>query len=219
MSIYYIAIDLIFFTPMEEVCRGMDFIINQGWAFYWGTSEWTAQQLTEALAICRENHLIAPIVEQPQYNMFTRERVEVEYEPLYRQDSLGLGLTILSPLKYGLLTGKYNNGVPEGSRLQLDFFTDTRNRLTTDEGKGDIQKVIQLTEIANEIGCTMAQLAIAWCVKNQRVSCVILGASRPEQVIENVESVKFVDSITPEIDGRIEEILKNKKTRPVYFGR
>jgi len=189
----------------------MDWVINQGWAFYWGTSEWTAQQLTEAMVICRENHLIAPIVEQPQYNMFTRERVEVEYEPLYRQDSLGLGLTIWSPLKYGFLTGKYNNGIPEGTRLQLDFFTETRNRLLTDEGKGDIQKVIQLTEIATEIGCTMAQLAIAWCVKNQKVSCVLIGASRPEQVIENVESVKFVDSITPEIEARIEDILKNKK--------
>jgi len=208
-----------YFTPIEETCRAMDFVINQGWAFYWGTSEWSAQQLTEAMAICRENHLIAPVVEQPQYNMLCRERVELEYEPLYHQDSLGLGLTIWSPLKYGILTGKYNNGIPEGSRLQLDFFTESRNRLQNDEGKSDIQKVIQLTEIANELGCTMAQLAIAWCVKNERVSCVLLGASRPEQVIENVESMKFVESITPEIDARIEEILKNKKTRMVWFGR
>jgi len=208
-----------FLTPMEETCRAMDFIINQGWALYWGTSEWSAQQLTEALAVCRENHLIAPIVEQPQYNMLHRERVEVEYEPLYRQDSLGLGLTIWSPLKYGLLTGKYNDGIPEGSRLQLEFFNDSRNRLETEDGLNDIRKVRELTEIAKEIGCTMAQLAIAWCVKNVNVSCTLLGASRPEQVVENVESCKFVESITPEIEARIEDILKNKKTRPVYFGR
>lgn len=205
------------FTPIEETVRAMNYIINQGWAFYWGTSEWSAQQLTEALSVARENHLIAPVVEQPQYNMMVRERVEVEYFPLY--ESLGLGLTIWSPLKYGILTGKYNDGIPENTRLSTDFFSDSRARLETEDGKIEIQKVRELTEIAKEIGCTMTQLALAWCLKNETVSCVLLGASRPEQVIENVESAKFVDLITQDINNRIETILKNKKQRPSFFGR
>jgi len=208
------------FTPIEETVRAMNFVIDQGWAFYWGTSEWSAQQLTEALVVARENHLIPPIVEQPQYNMFFRERVEVEYYPLYREDSLGLGLTTWSPLRYGLLTGKYNDGIPENSRFSTHtFFNESRARLETEEGKQDLQKVRELTEIAKEIGCTMTQLALAWCLKNEKVSCVLLGASKPEQVVENVESIKFVDSITEDINKRIEGILKNKKDRPTFFGR
>lgn len=207
-------VDLIFchrpdkFTPIEETVRAMNFLINQGYAFYWGTSEWSARQITEAFWIARKEHLIPPLMEQPQYNMFHRERVEKEYAPLY--ESFGLGTTIWSPLAGGLLTGKYNQGIPQGTRATLKGYEWLRERFEDAEAKQRIEKVKQMMPIASELGCSMAQLALAWCLKNPHVSTVITGASRPEQVVENMKAIEVLPKLTAEIMERIEGILQNK---------
>ena len=207
-------VDLVFchrpdiYTPIEETVRAMNSVINQGKAFYWGTSEWSAQQIMQAYAIARQEHLIPPQMEQPQYHMFHRERVEHEYALLYRE--IGYGTTIWSPLASGLLSGKYNNGIPQGSRFALEGYEWLRERLDKDETKQQIEKVKQLTMLAGELGCSMAQLAIAWCVKNPNVSTVITGASRGEQVTENMKALDVAAQLTPEVMERIEAILANK---------
>lgn len=209
-------VDLIFchrpdpYTPIEETVRAMNFVINQGKAFYWGTSEWSAAQIMEAYHIARREHLIPPTMEQPQYNMFHRERVEKEYLPLYRE--IGLGTTVWSPLASGILTGKYNQGIPAGSRMSLKGYEWLRQRLESPEGRQMVEKTRQLTPIAEELGCTMAQMALAWCLKNPHVSTVITGASRPEQVVENMKALDVVEKLTPEVMERIEAVLDNKPT-------
>lgn len=195
-------------TPVEETVRAMNFLINQGKAFYWGTSEWTAEQIREAHEVARREHLIGPTMEQPQYNMFKRDRVEVEYSRLY--ESFGLGLTIWSPLASGYLTGKYNDGIPEGSRLTIEGYEWLRKRLESEEGREMIAKVRLLEGIATELKCSTAQLAIAWCLKNPNVSSVITGASRPEQVVQNMQATEVVDKLTPAVLQRIEGILDNR---------
>lgn len=195
-------------TPVEETVRAMNFLINQGKAFYWGTSEWTAEQIREAHEVARREHLIGPTMEQPQYNMFKRDRVEVEYSRLY--ESFGLGLTIWSPLASGYLTGKYNDGIPEGSRLTIEGYEWLRKRLESEEGREMIAKVRLLEGIATELKCSTAQLAIAWCLKNPNVSTVITGASRPEQVVQNMQATEVVDKLTPAVLQRIEGILDNR---------
>jgi len=199
-------------TPIEETVRAMTQVIQQGKAFYWGTSEWNARQITEAYEIARREHLIPPTMEQPQYHMFHRHRVEVEYAPLYRQ--YGLGTTIWSPLASGLLTGKYNDGIPEQSRLSLKGYEWLRNRLQDEEWRKNLEKVRQLTEVAKDLSCTMSQLALAWCAKNPNVSTVITGASRPEQVVENMKALDVIDKLTPDVMERIEEILDNRPEPP-----
>jgi len=195
-------------TPIEETVRAMNHVINQGKALYWGTSEWSAVQIQAAFNIARSLLLIPPIVEQPQYNMFHRQRVESEYESLYGT-SFGLGLTIFSPLAYGLLTGKYNDGIPEGSRLTQDFFKENAAKLTSDEGKAKIDKVKKLQILAAEIGATVSQLALAWCIKNPNVSSVILGASKLDQLIENLQAMQVVPKLTKELSTKIEEVLQS----------
>jgi voltage-dependent potassium channel beta subunit len=195
-------------TPIEETVRAMTHIINQGKAFYWGTSEWSAEQIREATHIARSEHLIAPSMEQPEYNMFHRERVEKEYAGLYSE--YGLGTTIWSPLASGLLTGKYNQGIPEGSRMALENFSWLRSKLESDEGQARIEKVKALAPIASELGVSLAQLALAWCLKNPHVSTVITGASRPEQVTENMKALKTASLLTPEIMTQIEAVLQNQ---------
>ncbi len=207
-------VDLIFchrpdmYTPIEETVWTMHQIIQQGKAFYWGTSEWSAQQIMEAHAIARREHLIPPLMEQPEYNMFHRQRVEKEYARLYTE--VGLGTTIWSPLDSGLLTGKYNQGMPEGTRVTLNGYGWLRKYFESEEGQANIEKVRQLMPVAAELGCSMAQLAIAWCLKNPNVSTVITGASRREQVIENMQALEVAEKLTGEVMERIEEILKNK---------
>lgn len=207
-------VDLIFchrpdpYTPIEETVRAMNNVIDQGKAFYWGTSEWSASQIMQAWAIARREHLIPPAMEQPQYNMFHRERVEREYAPLYRE--IGLGTTIWSPLAGGLLTGKYNQGIPEGSRASLEEYEWLRERYTSPEARERIAKVQALTPIAEELGCSMAQLALAWCLKNPHVSTVITGASRLEQVTQNLGALEVVDRLDDEVMARIETILDNR---------
>jgi len=207
-------VDLLFchrpdiYTPIEETVRAMNFIINQGWAFYWGTSEWSAAQIMEAHAIARQLNLIPPLMEQPQYNMFTRERFEREYALLYRD--LGLGTTIWSPLASGLLTGKYNQGIPQGTRATLPGYEWLKDNFTSQEALQNIEKVKQLIPIAEELGFTMAQLALAWCLKNPNVSTVITGASRASQVTENMKALECAEILTPAIMERIELLLDNK---------
>ncbi|NLT51921.1 MAG: voltage-dependent potassium channel subunit beta [Ignavibacteria bacterium] len=196
------------FTPIEETVWAMNHILQQGKALYWGTSEWSAIQIQEAYNIARREHLIPPIMEQPEYNMFKRQKVEEEYKSLYSK--IGLGTTTFSPLASGFLTGKYNNEIPENSRFNLENYAWLRNILNSDEGKSRINKVKKLTQIADSLGITMAQFAIAWCLLNKNVSSVITGASKPEQVESNLKSINFVNLITPEIVEQIELVLENK---------
>ncbi len=195
-------------TPMEETVRAMNHLIDRGCAFYWGTSEWSAAQIMEAHGIARREHLIPPLMEQPQYHMFHRERVEVEYARLYSE--IGLGTTTWSPLASGLLTGKYNQGIPDDSRAALQGYEWIRKRFESPDAQKDIVKVRQLTEIANDMGYSMAQLALAWCLKNPHVSTVITGASRPEQIVENMKALEAAEALNDEVLDQIEGILDNK---------
>ncbi len=207
-------VDLLFchrpdqYTPVEETVWAMNQIIQQGKAFYWGTSEWPATRIMEAYGIARREHLIPPLMEQPEYNMLHRQRVEVEYAPLYQE--IGLGTTIWSPLASGLLTGKYNHGIPEGTRLSLKGYEWLRKEFETEEARQNIEKVKQLAPVAKELGCSLAQLALAWCLKNPNVSTVITGASRTEQVIENMQALHVAGRLTGEVMEQIEQVLQNK---------
>jgi voltage-dependent potassium channel beta subunit len=207
-------VDLIFchrpdlHTPIEETVRAMTYLIQQGMAFYWGTSEWSGQQILEAFHIARREHLIPPTMEQPQYNMFHRDRVEKEYAPLYSQ--IGLGTTIWSPLAGGILTGKYSGGIPAGSRGSLAEYQWLRPYFESEKAKKQIEKTGQLAPIADELGISTAQLALAWCLKNPHVSSVITGASKPGQVVENMKAVDNLDKLTPQVMERIEGILSNQ---------
>jgi voltage-dependent potassium channel beta subunit len=200
-------------TPLEETVRAMNHVIDRGKAFYWGTSEWSAAEILQAHGIARREHLIPPLMEQPQYNMFHRDRVEREYAPLYRE--IGLGTTIWSPLASGMLTGKYSGGeAPEGSRAALENYAWLAERLVGNESKINAMKVKGLEPIAEELGATMAQLALAWCLKNPDVSTVITGASRAEQVRENMKALEVVPKLTDDVTERIEEVLQNKPADP-----
>lgn len=207
-------VDLIFchrpdyHTPIEETVFAMNILINQGKAMYWGTSEWSAAEIMQAYTIARREHLIPPTMEQPQYNMFERERVEREFYHLYR--TIGLGTTIFSPLASGLLTGKYINGIQAGTRATLKGYEWLRKNFESEEGKQRIATAQKLTPIAQELGCSLAQMALAWCLKNPNVSSVILGASRSEQLVENLKAQDVVAKLTPEVMGKIEEVLQNK---------
>jgi voltage-dependent potassium channel beta subunit len=195
-------------TPIEETVRAMTHVVNQGKVFYWGTSEWSAQQIMEAHAVARREQLIPPSMEQPEYNMFARERFEKEYERLYSE--IGLGTTIWSPLASGLLTGKYNDGLPEGTRATLPGYEWLREEFEQPETAPKIEKVKQLAPLARELDCTLAQLALAWCLMNPHVSTVITGASKVSQVTENMEALDVVPKLTPDVMQRIEQILSNK---------
>jgi aryl-alcohol dehydrogenase-like predicted oxidoreductase len=206
-------------VPMIEIVKGFNHLITTGRCHYWGTSEWSAQQIQEAISIAERLGLDPPFADQAQYNAFKRDRVEKEYSALYKNHNFGL--TIWSPLSSGLLTGKYNDGVPKGSRfdVQGDMFSDTVKSLQTEEGKAKIEKVRGLTKIAESLGCNMAQLALAWAASNENVSTVILGATKTEQLIENLGALEVIKKITPEIHEKIEEILQNKPVQDPTFGR
>jgi len=192
-------------VPIEETVRAMTDLIQQGHVLYWGTSEWSAQQIMEAYSVARQYNLVPPTMEQPQYHLFHRHRVEQEYARLY--EVIGLGTTIWSPLSSGLLTGKYNNGIPDDSRMNLPGYEWLRNAVMSEEGQKRIAAVRELTSIADELGTSMACLAIAWCLKNPNVSTVITGASRPEQVVENMKSIDVVPKLTADVIKRIDEII------------
>lgn len=201
-------------TPLEETVWAMNDLMRQGKILYWGTSEWDAQRITEAHLAARSNHLVPPLMEQPQYNMFHRDRVELEYRHLY--DHLGMGTTIWSPLASGLLTGKYNEGIPEGTRVHLPELEWLRKKFSGEETRVLIPKIKQLAELAGDLGATLPQLAIAWCVRNPKVSTAILGASRVEQLRENLKALDVLPALTDEVMERIEAILGNKPQFPVY---
>lgn len=190
-------------TPIEETVWAMSDIIRQGKALYWGTSEWSASDIRAAWEIAERHHLHKPVVEQPQYHLFHRRKVEQEYARLY--EDIGLGLTTWSPLASGLLTGKYRSGIPAGSRGALENMSWMREQLQ-DKAKNDA--VGKLSEIAAELGCNTAQLAIAWINRNPRVSTVILGASRIEQLHDNLGALKVTPQLTPEVLERIDAIAK-----------
>jgi len=198
-------------TPIEETVWSMHQLIMQGKILYWGTSEWSAQEIMEAHMVARQYNLIGPVVEQPQYNLLHRRKFEVEYAQLYK--TVGLGTTIWSPLASGLLTGKYNNGVPADSRLKRDELGWLSERLLQES---NLKKVAQLGDLAKEIGTTLPLLSIAWCLKNPNVSTVILGATKEQQLIENLKGLETELLLTDEIMNRIEAIVDNAPEHPQY---
>ncbi len=212
-------VDLLFchrpdmYTPIEETVWTMNLLIRQGKALYWGTSEWSAEQIRAAYDFARQEHLIPPLMEQPEYNMFHREKVEKEFLNLYRD--IGLGTTVWSPLASGILTGKYNNGIPPNSRMRLKGYEWLRARLESEEGRKRIEKTRRLTKIAEELGLSMARMALAWCLKNPNVSTVITGASGPEQVKENMKALQDVNTLDDKVMEQIESVLQNKPKLPI----
>ena len=193
-------------TPIEETVWAMHNIIEWGQALYWGTSEWAASEIIEAIQIAERHHLHKPVVEQPQYNLFEQGRMQGDYVRFYKE--YGYGSTIWSPLASGLLTGKYSKGIPSDSRGALKGYEWLKDTLTNEQR---LAKVAALQPIANELGCTLSQLALAWCLKNPFVSTVITGASRVDQVYENMKASDVVDKITPELQGKIDAIFGVKK--------
>ncbi|MFN9783006.1 MAG: aldo/keto reductase, partial [Sphingobacteriales bacterium] len=192
-------------VPIEEVVWTMHNLIQQGKVLYWGTSQWSAAEIMEAHKVAQQYHLVGPTVEQPQYNMFERFKIEQDYLPVFR--SVGLGTTIWSPLAAGFLTGKYLNEIPDGSRLSMDTFKWLRERWLQE---GKIEKLKQLVKLADELGVSMASLAIAWTIKNPYVTTAILGASKKEQLTENLKALDALKVLTPEVMDTVEAILQNK---------
>jgi voltage-dependent potassium channel beta subunit len=201
-------------SPIEETVRAMSDLVSQGKVLYWGTSEWSAQQVMEAYSAARQYNLVPPTMEQPQYNMFYRERVEVEYHRLYSE--IGLGTTIWSPLASGLLTGKYNEGIPEDSRANLEGFSWLKDRFTSEETKEQIVKIKELATIASDLGTNLPRLAISWCLKNPNVNTVITGASRIEQVHDNLKAIDVVDKLDDSVMELIEQVLENRPKLPQF---
>jgi len=205
-------------TPTEEVVRAFTNVIRSGKAFYWGTSEWSAQQITEAYWIAKMENLIPPIVEQPQYNLFEREKVEKEFIRLY-DGPYGLGLTTWSPLKSGILTGKYNQAVPDGSRMAQKGYEWLAKKWDSTKAK-QIPVVEKLMEFAkNKLSTTVTCLAIAWCIKNKNVSVVLLGATKEHQIEENLKALEVAKKLTPDMMKEIDEIVGTKPTLPGHAGR
>lgn len=198
-------------TPMEETVRAFNHLIEQGKAFYWGTSMWSADEIAQAWRYADKLGLIGPLMEQPEYNMLSREKVEHEYAHLYRET--GLGLTVFSPLNKGILSGKYKNGIPDDSRfaqVSSPFVQGYLKRTPKEQWNAVIEQVNKLEPIAEKLGTKMSTLALAWVLKNPNVSSAIIGASTPEQVYENCQAVVVVDKMTPEIMAEVDEILGNK---------
>lgn len=193
-------------TPIEETVWAMHNIIEWGKALYWGTSEWAAAEIVAAIEIAERHHLHKPIVEQPVYNLFERQRFSRDYERVYKE--YGYGTTTWSPLASGLLTGKYSQGIPEGSRGALEGYDWLHDDLTNAE---KLAKVAALEPLAKELDCTLSQLALAWCLKNPYVSTVITGASRVEQVHENMKAIEVAPKLTPEMLERIDQVFGIKK--------
>lgn len=196
-------------TPMEEVVFTMNHLIAQGKIFYWGTSEWSAQEIMEAHMVAKSNNLIGPTMEQPQYNMFHRDKIEVEYSQIYK--TVGLGTTIWSPLASGILTEKYLSKFPDNTRLGLEEYAWLKERAITEERLNIVKNINQL---AKELGITLPKLAIAWCLKNKNVSTVILGATKVDQLEETLSSLNVLNILDENVMQRIEEILNNKPMMP-----
>ncbi len=198
-------------TPIEETVWAMNHLLQQGKILYWGTSEWSGVEIMEAHRVAQHYRLMGPTMEQPQYNLFERDKMENEYLEIFK--NVGLGTTIWSPLAAGLLSGKYNDGIPAGSRFALEGFDWLRDRWVIDD---KVKKVRKLSELANKLGITTAALSIAWCIKNPNVSTAILGATKKAQLLGNLKSLEAVEKLTPEVMAKIEAIMKTKPTLPDY---
>lgn len=198
-------------TPIEEVVWTMNHLIQQGKILYWGTSEWSAQEITEAHMAARQLHLIGPAMEQPEYNLFNREKMEKEYLQIFR--NIGLGTTIWSPLASGLLTGKYNNGIPAGSRLAIPGFEWLKDRQYVQDR---LNRVIKLERVAKVLNTSLATLSIAWCIRNPNVTTAILGATREEQLVENLKALDVYPALTLDIMEEIDGIMGTLPSQPEY---
>ncbi|MEX0860042.1 MAG: aldo/keto reductase [Cucumibacter sp.] len=199
-------------TPIEETVRGMHDLVAQGKVAYWGTSEWTSQQITEAWGVAMRDGLTPPTMEQPEYNFFARQKIESDYLPLY--SLVGLGTTIWSPLASGVLTNKYARGIPADSRMNLKGYAWLKKHWQSPEGKAKLKKVRALAKLADAAGLPLHHLALLWCNRNPNVSTVILGASRPEQLIDNLSALEKKKKLTDDVVAGIEAILKNKPAPP-----
>jgi len=198
-------------TPIEETVWAMHQLIMQGKILYWGTSEWSAQEIMEAHMFAKQNHLIGPVMEQPEYNLFARQKMEAEFLQLFQ--TVGLGTTIWSPLASGVLTDKYIKGFPDGTRLGMEGLEWLRDKNLNEE---KLEKIKSLSKVANELEMTIAQLALCWCLNNKNVSTVILGASKTEQLLENLETIKLYKKLDDSIMIKIEEIMQNKPILPAF---
>ena len=195
-------------TPIEETVRAMDNLVQQGKILYWGTSEWSADEIRAAYGLARQYNLMPPTMEQPQYNLFHREKVEWEYLRLFQDE--GLGTTIWSPLASGVLTNKYKDGIPKESRMTLEEYDFLKRRHESPQGQDCVEKTRRLTEFSKELGISIIHLSLAWCLKNSDVSTVILGASSVDQLKENLKAADAVAKLTPDVMERVEEIVQSK---------
>ncbi len=198
-------------TPIEETVWAMNHLMQQGKVLYWGTSEWSGVEIMEAHRVAEKFRLIGPTMEQPQYNLFERDKVEKEFVEIYK--NVGLGTTIWSPLASGLLTGKYNDGIPKNSRFALEGFDWLKERWVMDE---KVKKVKKLSEFAAKMDVTTAALSIAWCIKNPNVSTAILGATKKTQLLDNLKALDVLEKLTPDVLEKIEGIMKTKPVMPEY---
>ncbi|HEY9176911.1 MAG TPA: aldo/keto reductase, partial [Flavipsychrobacter sp.] len=198
-------------VPIEEVVWTMNQLIQRGKILYWGTSEWSGPEIMEAHMVARDLRLIGPAVEQPEYNLFKRDKMEVDYYTIFK--NIGMGTTIWSPLASGLLTGKYNDGIPEGSRLGLQGFDWLKDRVMTDE---KIARVRDLGAVAKDLDTSLATLSIAWCIRNPNVTSAILGATKEEQLLENLKALEIVPKLTDEVMERIDTVMGTRPAMPQY---
>jgi len=198
-------------TPIEETVWAMNHLIQQGKIMYWGTSEWSGVEIMEAHRVAADYRLIGPTMEQPQYNLFEREKLDKEYLDVFR--TVGMGTTIWSPLASGLLSGKYNDGIPKGSRFALQGFDWLKDRWITDD---KLKKVKKLSDLATKLNISTAELSIAWCLKNPNVSTVILGATKKTQLLQNLKAMDAQTQLTADVLEKIETIMKNKPVLPEH---
>lgn len=195
-------------TPMEEIVRAFTYVINQGWAMYWGTSRWSPTEIMECYAVARQFNLIPPIAEQAEYNMFHRDKVELHMPEIYQK--IGVGTTIWSPLASGILTGKYDDGVPIYSRAALKNYGWLKDKILSEDGRKQQARLREVAVVADELGCSLAQLAIAWCLRNETVHCVLLGATSVDQLYENIQAIQYVPKLTPTLMNELDKLLGNK---------
>ncbi|XP_026115718.1 voltage-gated potassium channel subunit beta-2 isoform X1 [Carassius auratus] len=195
-------------SPMEEVVRAMTFVINQGMAMYWGTSRWSAMEIMEAYSVARQFNLIPPVCEQAEYHYFQRDKVEVQLPELYHK--IGVGAMTWSPLACGLITGKYSDGVPDCSRAAMKGYQWLKERVFSEEGRRQLAKIKELHLVADRLGCTAAQLAIAWCLRSEGVSSVLLGVSNTDQLLENLGALRVLSQMTPQTVSEMDALLGNK---------
>uniref|UniRef100_A0A3P9NWD3 Potassium voltage-gated channel subfamily A regulatory beta subunit 2b n=1 Tax=Poecilia reticulata TaxID=8081 RepID=A0A3P9NWD3_POERE len=196
------------YTPIEETVRAMTYVINRGMALYWGTSRWNSMEIMEAYSVARQFNQIPPICEQAEYHMFQREKVEVQLPQLYHK--IGIGAMTWSPLACGIISGKYRSGIPPSARASLKGYEWIKDKIMSEEGHREQLKLRELETFAQRLQCTLPQLAIAWCLRNDKVNSVLLGASRPAQLVENIRAIQVLPKITMSIAAEIDCILKNK---------